>query len=80
MNRYVLFKPVYREGDALLVSSAPPNDTFYQNLESVLQYYNVPYQKTEDGRILVPKQIWQDRDTCWNYTRKANDETWLKEH
>ncbi len=72
MNSYVLFKPVYLEADALIVSSRGADDTFYQNLELVLQKYNVPYKKSDDNRILVPRRLWLDRDTMWNYTTKAN--------
>jgi hypothetical protein len=76
---YVAFRPVYARGDELVVAEEPPSAEFTRNLERVLTFYGVPW-RTRDGEVLVPASVWADRDTCWNYTSKANDEVWLRSH
>ncbi|MGB1250909.1 MAG: hypothetical protein ACPG8W_09875 [Candidatus Promineifilaceae bacterium] len=80
MNRYVLFTPVYSKEDELIIATETPEPDFYSNLKQVLEFYDVVYQETADGMILVPAHLLEDRDLIWNYTTKANDETWLQEH
>jgi hypothetical protein len=76
---YVPFRPVFALGDELVVSDEPPSPDFARNLQRVLSFYGVPWT-TRDGDVLVPASVWRDRDTCWNYTSKANDEVWLRTH
>ncbi|HLP89368.1 MAG TPA: hypothetical protein VK184_12350 [Nostocaceae cyanobacterium] len=76
-NQYVPFKPVYLRGDQLVASEEPLSAKQRENIKTVLKYYNVPYQEDKNGQILIPKSVWEDRDTVWNYTTKANDPAWL---
>ncbi|HBE18005.1 MAG TPA: hypothetical protein DEG17_17415 [Cyanobacteria bacterium UBA11149] len=75
-----MYKPVYREGDRLVASEDPISREFKQNIKQVFEYENVPYKEDSTGAILIPQDIWSDRDTVWNYTTKANDPDWLKTH
>lgn len=75
----VPFKPVYREGDALVRSDRPVPDEFQKRIEHVLRYYGVPL-KVERGALFIPRTVADDLDTMWNYTTKANDPQWIATH
>lgn len=80
MADLVAFHPVHRSGDELLAAADVGSDEFRDRLRRVLSFYRVPWRTREDGAVLVPKSIWADRDTCWNYTSKAEDDEWLAAH
>lgn len=79
-NTYVPYKPVYQIGDQLVVSEEPLSAEFRENIKMVLRFYDVPFKEGKNEVILIPKKIWKDRDTMWNYTTKANDPDWLDTH
>mgnify|MGYP003494263612 CR=1 FL=1 len=74
---YVIFRPVYKEGDRLIVSEVSMSAEFKSNVRFVLEYYKVPYKEDKNGNIFIPENVWMDRDLIWNYTTKANDPSWL---
>lgn len=79
-TEYVPYKPVYKHGDQLIVSTDSLSTEFRENIKIVFKFYDVSYKEDENGVILIPKKIWEDKDTIWNYTTKANDPDWLKNH
>ncbi|PTL78085.1 hypothetical protein DAT35_41460 [Vitiosangium sp. GDMCC 1.1324] len=50
------------------------------NVIHVLRYYQVNFREEANGAILIPRSLANDLDTLWNYTTKAQDEEWLREH
>lgn len=79
-EEYVTFRPVYQRGDQLVVADENLSEEFRNNIEFVLRFYKVRYRLSEEGRVLIPREVWQDRDTIWNYTTKASDPQWLETH
>jgi hypothetical protein len=77
---YVSFKPIYQRGDRLVFSEKPIPKELYENIKAVFKFYDVPYIESENDELLIPKNIWNDLDTMWNYTTKAGDLAWLIEH
>jgi hypothetical protein len=77
---YVFFKPIYQRDDRLVFSEKPISKELYENIKAVFKFYDVPYIEDENDELLIPKNIWNDLDTMWNYTTKAGDLAWLIEH
>ena len=78
--KYTQFKPVYVVNEKFVVSEEPMTDEFLINIKSVFQFYKVKYEINNQNQVLIAQDLWEDRDLMWNYTSKANDPTWLKEH
>jgi len=76
----VAFRPVYRQGDQLIMSDDPMAPKMRENVIHVLRFYHVKHREDASGAILVPRNVASDLDTMWNYTTKARDEVWLREH
>lgn len=80
-NKYVEFYPVIREGDQLVAKKdAPISEELKQHVIQVLEYYDEDYRISQEGRILIPASLSEDDELIWNYTTKANDPDWLREH
>lgn len=79
-NDYVSYKPVYRIEEQLVISEDSVSEELRKNIKIVFEFYKVPYKEDSQGAILIPREVWEDRDTMWNYTTKANDPDWLKTH
>ncbi|MFP5268719.1 hypothetical protein [Coleofasciculus sp.] len=77
-NQYVPYRPVIRSQDELVVSNSAANPEHQGNIKQVFDFYSVPYRE-ENGQILIPAGVWQDREMMWNYTTKANDPEWLRQ-
>jgi hypothetical protein len=77
-NQYVPYRPVIRSQDELVVSDAAVNSEHRENIKRVFDFYSVSYRE-ENGQILIPADVWQDRELMWNYTTKANDPQWLRQ-
>jgi hypothetical protein len=77
-NQYVLYRPVIRSQEELVVSDSAVNSGHRENIKQVFDFYSVPYRE-ENGQILIPADVWQDRELMWNYTTKANDPDWLRQ-
>jgi len=77
-NKYVPYRPVIRSQEELVVSDSAVNSEHRENIKRVFDFYSVPYRE-EDGEILIPADVWQDREMIWNYTTKANDPEWLRQ-
>jgi hypothetical protein len=75
----VEFKPVQTnsENEYQIVDQYPEN--FAQHLRKVLKYYNVPHQLDRD-KIFIDNTVYDNKELMFNYTQKALDETWLKQH
>lgn len=76
----VTFRPVYRSGDRLVASDEPMDPRMRGNVIHVLRFYQVDFRAEANGTILIPRSLANDLDTLWNYTTKAQDEAWLREH
>ncbi|WP_291135172.1 hypothetical protein [Flavobacterium sp. UBA7663] len=48
-----------------------------ENVIHVLKYYGADW-KVENEKLLVSKKI--NNEILWNYTSKANDSIWLRQH
>ena len=48
------------------------------NLQKVLNYYKVHYKRISPTSLQIQQSV--GREMQWNYTSKANDPEWLKEH
>lgn len=75
-KEYVVYKPVYQDRERLVISNEEMSSEFKENLKFVLEFYDISYQESE-GKILIPEDVWKDRDTVWNYTTKAKSSDWL---
>ncbi len=47
-------------------------------VEHVLQFYDVEFHRVSETQLLIMTPI--DKDTLWNFTTKAEDDVWLKDH
>ena len=77
-NQYVPYRPVIRSQEELVVSDSASSPEHQENIKRVFDFYSVPYRE-ENGKILIPADVWQDRELMWNYTTKANDPKWLRQ-
>jgi hypothetical protein len=76
---FVPFRAVHlTEGELKTIEDADPG--FSDRLRHVLDFYAVPWRAGDDDELLVPSEVAKDLDTAWNYTTKANDPDWLREH
>lgn len=74
---YVVFKPkIFRDGKYQIIKV---EKSFYYNLNKVLNYYNVSHQYL-DGEISVRRSLMRDDELIYNYTNKALDDDWIKNH
>lgn len=48
-------------------------------LIATLVYYGIPC-RYEDGKIYIRPSALEDMDLLWNFTTKAEDEPWFREH
>lgn len=49
-----------------------------RNIKKLLHFYNYSFLETDDGKILIPKNLNEDNELLMNLTKKANDEEFLK--
>ncbi|RUO29561.1 hypothetical protein [Aliidiomarina soli] len=47
-------------------------------VEHVLRFYDVEFDRVSDTRLLISSSI--DKDSLWNFTKKAEDSEWLENH
>ena len=75
---YIQYKPVYfnytskSEKDMFFVSDEDISAEHLDNLTVVLDYYKVPYL-IKDGSVYLPLDVWEDKESIMNYTKKANN-------
>ncbi len=50
------------------------------NLEKVLNYYVINYERKSNTKLLLDQSVYKDTDYIWNLTSKANDKKWLQKH
>lgn len=80
-EKYIEFKPVIQEGDKLIyVEEDYFSSAFTEHFKDVLQFYKEDYKISKEGVLLIPETLYQDKELLWNYTTKANDPLWLKQH
>ena len=76
-NRYRDYVPQVFNGNGLTKVPKMMTEKHRENVINVLKYYGEDW-KLENGKLLVSKKI--DNEILWNYTKKANDSIWLREH
>ena len=56
------------------------NSDFYGRLGEVLRFYHVWFKVDERNEVRVSLKVILDKELSWNYTTKAQDTVWLKDH
>ena len=74
-NTYTEFEPTVLEGNSF--RKIEVNSVFFRNLKIVLDYYNVKFKLDEQGKVLVKRNLSVDKESLFNYTKKALDAKWL---
>ena len=69
--------PLTFDGDKIVESPGLISDKHNQNIIHVFKYYDITWKK-ENNRLYVLKNL--NEELLWNYTSKANDSIWLKNH
>lgn len=75
-KEYVVLKPVVLSGDQFVETE--PDENFYGNVKRVLDFYDEDYKVDENGVVLIPGELSEDKDLLRNYTNKANDREWME--
>lgn len=76
------FKPVILDNDKLIHTEIAdmPID-FRTNIIQVLNYYGVEYHmEINTNKLMIKRKLFENKELLWNYTTKANDSLWLKNH
>lgn len=76
-EKYQEYKPLAFNGHGLVEKPELMTTQHIENLKQVLEYYGEEWTVV-DGKFLISSSI--DEELMWNYTRKANDSTWLVTH
>lgn len=74
---WVIFYPVYENEQQEYYTERSYSEDFLKRLIKVLEFYNIPF-KLESGQLLVTKSTYDNQELMHNYTKKVNDEAWLK--
>lgn len=77
-NSYVPFQPIIFDND-LGYKMIPATKKINEGLPQVLIYYNADF-RLENGNVSIKRKLNSDSDLIVNYTTKATDKEWLKEH
>lgn len=77
-NIYLEFEPTIFEGNSY--KKIEVNSLFYKNLKIVLDYNNINNKIDEEGKVLVKRNLSVDKESLFNYTKKALDTAWLNSH
>jgi len=74
---YVQFQRVqYDQKTEKFVSDKNFSKQFQKNVIYVLHFFNEKYY-IENDILYIPRKLWRDKETLWNYCNKADDE-WIK--
>lgn len=78
-NKLLKFQKVEIKADKFHYSNDALTAQETKGVLQVLSYYDVKYeQKNTD--ILIPAKVYKDTELMYNYTQKATDLNWLKNH
>ncbi|WP_444885367.1 hypothetical protein [Microbulbifer sp. PSTR4-B] len=69
---------VYENGIGIRAAPELLNREHLDNVVHVLSYYRVKCRRVASLKLLIDSSI--THETQWNFTTKANDAQWLKEH
>jgi hypothetical protein len=75
---YVPFTPLKFDDEYGLIPLQVKKE-FYQMLPRVLIDNGISYKK-KGGMVYVRRRVLQDEELIWNFTSRALDEKWLKQH
>lgn len=79
-DEFVPYRAVEFKNERFIVADSRPSAETRENFKHVLDFYEVPYKQTDEGEVLIPTSLAEDKDTLWNYTTKAGDPEWLASH
>lgn len=77
-NKFVQFQPLEFNSHEYIISNEEVSIEFYNELKKVLKYYKEDF-KNENDIVYVRNKLFRNRELMFNYTKKANDSTWLSE-
>jgi hypothetical protein len=82
---FLLYKNIYTEFEPTIFEDnsykkIAVDSVFYENLKTVLHYNNIKYKIDEQGKILIKRSLNVDKESLFNYTKKAFDTVWLNSH
>lgn len=75
-------KPVILDNEKLIHTEIVdmPID-FNKNIIQVLNYYGEEYHmEINTNKLMIKRKLFENKELLWNYTNKANDSLWLKNH
>ena len=78
-NMYVPFTPKLFDGAKDVYKVVAVDNHFYLNLDKVLKFYQIQHQ-FRDNKIYIKRFKAMNNDLLWNYTEKALDRNWIKDH
>ena len=76
-SAYNTYVPIYFTGEELVERPDSLTERHVDGIKKVFKHFDVPY-KAEQGKVYYKGKI--DKELLWNYTKKASDERWLKNH
>lgn len=80
-NTYVPFTPMLFNNEKNGFEQIRVGDNFYGNLHIVLNFSRIDFKVHKNsGGVLVKRYIALDKELTHNFTKKALDPTWIKEH
>jgi hypothetical protein len=79
-EEFVPYRAIEVRDQRFIVAGSRPSPETREKVKQVLDFYDVSYTQTDDGELLIPKSLAEDKDTLWNYTTKAGDPEWLTSH
>lgn len=79
-NSYVKFKPILFNGENFQIDNEHISNDYNQRIIKVFKYYKVNFRVDGDSTIWINKKVMKNKELIWNYTTKANDLEWLRNH
>jgi hypothetical protein len=79
-NKSTEYVPLTWNGNEIVDSPNLLTQEHLNNVELVLRYYRIGFQRISPVKLIILNGTQLDRDTLWNFTSKANDNQWLSTH
>lgn len=76
-NGFNEYKPVYESKSGGFIKIDSYSIIHKEKIKQVFLYYGVEVKEI-NGRVFYKGNV--DDELLWNYTRKANDSSWLSSH
>lgn len=80
MNSYVKYNPiVYKKGHGLVEAPKLNTTEHKENIKFILTSYSEKW-KLKNDEVYIQRKLFNNKQLLWNFTSKANDPEFLKEH